>query len=379
MVTDLLTALSDVSVIIFDLLIYAQLIEFRKDTPLRRRLVYGGCGVIVVAYLLGTYVYGIPASTSMVMFMTAPSLLIFFLVSKYRDARFFLTFCFVDTVTLALAFFSRLTGIGFGAPGQVVGVALLMMVFIGIYRFGKPHFRRYRQLMEYTRTGWLAMMLSSAIIYVMLVALAAHPKPLMERKEYLPTYTLVCIAVLAHYTVVLIFIAKNKKLYDQRCQMERQQKWYRIAYWDVLTGVPNRASYMEYANELSHRYADDPQHQVSLSIIDLNDFKRINDQYGHTRGDEVLRDFAQKLTQVFFDEENRVFRIGGDEFAVVSVGVGEDALARRFGELRAACREICDFSMGCCEVKGDENNAFEKAFERADHRMYEDKRARMAQ
>ena len=124
---ELLVAVSDISVVIFDLLIYAELIEFRKDTVLRRVLVYGMCGIIVLAYLLGTYAFGIPASKAMVIFMSIPSLLLFFLVSKYRDARFFLTFCFVDTVPLILGFFSRCLGILFSSWGQAAGIIFLLV------------------------------------------------------------------------------------------------------------------------------------------------------------------------------------------------------------------------------------------------------------
>lgn len=374
---EIFTVLNDLIVIIFDLLIYAQMIEFRKNTAGTRRLVYGACGIIVIAYMLGTYVFGIPASVGTVVFMSVPSLVIFFLASKYRDSRFFLTFCFVDTVSLAIGFFARWLGIEFGTWGQAVGFAALIVVFSGIYSVGKPHFKKYRMLMEYTQRGWFAMMISAALTYVMMAALAAYPKPLVERLEYLPVYGLVCVAVLAHYAVMLMSIFKNKKLFDQHQQMERQQKWYHIAYWDALTGAPNRAAYEEYVNDLARRCEAERNMVISIAVLDLDGFKEINDRWGHTRGDEILKDFAKHLMEFFSGQENRVFRIGGDEFAVISEGIEEDALIRRFEALRAEKWEICAFSMGCSGVKTEENNAIEHAFDRADHRMYDEKRTKM--
>jgi len=374
---EIFTILNDLIVIIFDLLIYAQMIEFRKNTAGTRRLVYGACGIIVIAYMLGTYVFGIPASVGTVVFMSVPSLVIFFLASKYRDSRFFLTFCFVDTVSLAIGFFARWLGIEFGTWGQAVGFAALIVVFIGIYSVGKPHFKKYRMLMEYTQRGWFAMMISAALTYVMLVGLAAYPKPLVERMEYLPVYGMVCIVVIAHYAVMLMSISKNKKLFDQHRQMERQQKWYHIAYWDALTGAPNRAAYAEYVNDLERRCEQERDTLVSIAVLDLDGFKEINDCRGHTYGDEILKDFAKRLMEFFSGQENRVFRIGGDEFAVIALDAGRDALIHRFEELRAANPDICAFSVGCSEVKTEENNAIEHAFERADKRMYDEKRTKM--
>jgi diguanylate cyclase len=83
---------------------------------------------------------------------------------------------------------------------------------------------------------------------------------------------------------------------------------------DVLTGLPNRRAFEErLAVEISraHRY----DQALSLCLLDLDGFKRLNDRYGHMAGDEVLRGVARLI------DESRVaddaFRIGGDEFAIL--------------------------------------------------------------
>ena len=66
--SDVFAVLTDVAVIFFDLLIYSMIFELKKKTPLYRVLMYGGCGVILLFYFLGVYVWGIPASLAAAMF-----------------------------------------------------------------------------------------------------------------------------------------------------------------------------------------------------------------------------------------------------------------------------------------------------------------------
>lgn len=81
-----------------------------------------------------------------------------------------------------------------------------------------------------------------------------------------------------------------------------------LAYTDSLTGLPNRRLFMEYLESKIHN-----KEQISLIVIDLDDFKRINDHYGHQIGDKLLRHFASLLQQQT-RITGTVARVGGDEF-----------------------------------------------------------------
>ncbi len=85
------------------------------------------------------------------------------------------------------------------------------------------------------------------------------------------------------------------------------------AYLDVLTGILNRQGFVRFANEHLHQNADG---QCMAAIIDIDDFKFINDFYGHNVGDVALQRLANDLTN-FFGAANIVGRTGGDEFCVM--------------------------------------------------------------
>jgi diguanylate cyclase (GGDEF)-like protein/PAS domain S-box-containing protein len=103
-----------------------------------------------------------------------------------------------------------------------------------------------------------------------------------------------------------------------RKKAERQLN--QIAHYDQLTGLPNRVSLKnELTNLLS---ADEPQRRHSIALFDLDGFKDVNDNDGHSTGDELLVEVARRLNRVA-GEAGRVYRLGGDEFVVVVPDCGD--------------------------------------------------------
>jgi diguanylate cyclase len=95
----------------------------------------------------------------------------------------------------------------------------------------------------------------------------------------------------------------------------------RLAYFDTLTGLPNRQRCIEAAERLFAEAAITRQ-QVAIIYVDLNSFKRVNDTFGHTVGDAVLKSVAARLQRALapFQSANHsvsVARFGGDEFVVL--------------------------------------------------------------
>ncbi|MGH1487232.1 MAG: diguanylate cyclase domain-containing protein [Cellvibrionaceae bacterium] len=93
-----------------------------------------------------------------------------------------------------------------------------------------------------------------------------------------------------------------------------------LIHHDHLTSLPNRVLFQ---NRLRHaiRIAEREEDQFALLLIDLNNFKEINDIYGHDAGDIFLKEFSQRLNNTL-DKKGFTARVGDDEFAVILKGLG---------------------------------------------------------
>ena len=114
-----------------------------------------------------------------------------------------------------------------------------------------------------------------------------------------------------------------------------QQKIYRMAYSDSLTGLANRVGFYEKL-EKTVLEAEETDSPFTVMYIDADDFKGVNDYYGHNYGDEYLVKLAQHLNCAV-GSEHCIARLGGDEFCVIVTGSDAkeiDALAGRILSLR---------------------------------------------
>lgn len=140
---------------------------------------------------------------------------------------------------------------------------------------------------------------------------------------------------------------------------------------DILTGVMNRNEMNNYVDKLS---LDSNKCGTSVGVIfaDLNGLKRVNDDYGHSSGDTLLKNAAKALEEVFDADE--IFRAGGDEFTIIATGITEEELVKRAEAIREVSGKydhVC-FAIGLCY--DDDKSNVRHALRTADERMYEDKR-----
>src|SRR5688572_2491286 len=156
-----------------------------------------------------------------------------------------------------------------------------------------------------------------------------------------------------------------------------------LADLDALTGLHNRRYFHEtLAREVAraHRYS----RSLALIILDLDDFKAINDEIGHLAGDSVLADAAARIRDVVRSADIAC-RVGGDEFAVVlpeSLAADADQLYRRIQHsvgarpIAAGTTRIV-FSAGVAELRRDDDAV--SFFQRADEALYRAKERGKAQ
>jgi diguanylate cyclase (GGDEF)-like protein len=144
------------------------------------------------------------------------------------------------------------------------------------------------------------------------------------------------------------------------------------AYIDALTEIPNRRSFMTRANQQLNTVPRENDHY--LAMVDIDNFKKVNDVYGHDIGDEVLKRIAQDIKSVMSDYEYA--RLGGEEFAIYLAGVRHEDVEALAGELCRVVREQptshpVTISIGLARVlDGDTLN---QALVKADEALYESK------
>lgn len=126
-------------------------------------------------------------------------------------------------------------------------------------------------------------------------------------------------------------------LRDVTSEVLAQEKIERLAYFDTLTGLPNRRLLRDRFDQIVLRSARSRQFSALL-FIDVDDFKVINDTYGHDIGDDYLLEISRRL-RTCIREEDSVGRFGGDEFVVLCANLGLTAAIARDG-VQAICEKL---------------------------------------
>ncbi len=177
-------------------------------------------------------------------------------------------------------------------------------------------------------------------------------------------------ALAAHATVALSKARAIERL--KRAAEERQYE----AMHDPLTGLPNRRAFTQAVEAAMAR-----GREGAVLLLDLDDFKDVNDTLGHTAGDALLRVTGTRLDQ---ESPGLVARLGGDEFAVLLVDGGLDAAVEVAHRLRAAVTLpvplsdvdlITSASFGVAELAGSAQSS-DDLLAQADVAMYAAKEAR---
>lgn len=110
---------------------------------------------------------------------------------------------------------------------------------------------------------------------------------------------------------------------DISMQKQNEERIRQLAYYDSLTGLPNRRLFID-RMERAIAQAKRQGQQLAVLFIDLDHFKRINDSLGHAAGDQFLRAVAQRL-QSTIRAQDTIARVGGDEFIALLTDIGKPA------------------------------------------------------
>lgn len=143
-----------------------------------------------------------------------------------------------------------------------------------------------------------------------------------------------------------------------------------MAHVDALTGIRNRLA-------LRHDYDSYQGHEVAVMMLDLNDFKVINDTRGHEEGDRILRETGKLLSDTFGNEH--CYRYGGDEFLVIVPDISEAEFREKLESMNRNTPAVDDastvgFSWGHVHAMLKGSDTLRTLISSADEKMYEAKR-----
>ncbi len=180
----------------------------------------------------------------------------------------------------------------------------------------------------------------------------------------------------------------TKKYDDSIAEKEKLlQKTFEMAVNDSLTGLYNRQYMQNYLLNLIKKAKRNKNEKFAVIFLDLDNFKYVNDNFGHNKGDEVLKKVANILKNSF-REYDLVSRYGGDEFVVIVESPFVEILDKLEERLRNAVKEEfknlgISISIGFSYFPNDinynlenEEEIIKKLLNIADNRMYENKRKR---
>jgi diguanylate cyclase (GGDEF)-like protein len=245
------------------------------------------------------------------------------------------------------------------------------------------------QLRKVERRDWwlwvvaivVMLLLTGAVLSMSFPGLIATDDPVFQQSMDAAVRGLVGLVLLFN----IYSIYQQMTIKATRRQLSEQlllaQQFYKQATTDPLTGLANRRTAEE---NLGRELARARRRKAPLTVVafDLNNFKQINDRYGHSAGDMVLCAFAQKLMYRRRGED-MVVRMGGDEFLLLLPECPADQVPLLLARLNPCevnfqgVRLPVEFSSGATTYVPPETAA--QFLERADQALYADKRARKAE
>ena len=174
-------------------------------------------------------------------------------------------------------------------------------------------------------------------------------------------------------------IAKDTEISSMKAYVQKMDV---LAYRDSLTGSGNKAAYEKAVKRLDW---DILAGNASFAIVmaDLNYLKRINDNYGHDKGNEYIKKMHRMISSAF--QKSPIFRIGGDEFLIVVQDEEMDRCPELISQVKAEMQTLMEnkslepwerisTAFGCAVYEKGRDTSVEDVFRRADEAMYQDKR-----
>ncbi len=220
-------------------------------------------------------------------------------------------------------------------------------------------------------TGWeLAVLIQESVILDQIHGISERN---IRNSRNQIIFTLVAVLLLATVLLLEFRALTRHKLEEEK---ENSRALHKMANTDSLTGVRNKHAYTENGAALNQQIQNKEIQKLAVIVCDINRLKEVNDTQGHAAGDKLIKDACALICEQF--SHGAVFRIGGDEFAVILKDRGFDSMTEDINEFNRIVEANNQegsvvVSIGWSILEPDDHNLSD-IFERADQMMYERKK-----
>ena len=247
--------------------------------------------------------------------------------------------------------------------------AIIILMHLFVYNV---LIHKYKAAKNFFTTGWWKIII--VLILFLIQFLNQYAFNIVDKTSALNLlFDFIIFSIIFNATLIIIFdsvkfVSKiNKKTYENNILKD-------IANKDILTNMQNRLAYISYTKEKINNQTNDNSSFIFV-MLDIDNFKNINDTRGHAEGDKILKLVGSNIIEYFDDPNCHSYRIGGDEFVLLIENTPLADVQENMTKFNQKLQNNNNvtISFGCCIVDFNNKNPFEVAYKKADLIMYNNK------
>ncbi|PCC97492.1 sensor domain-containing diguanylate cyclase [Halopseudomonas pelagia] len=330
--------------------------------------------VIGAAWMAGQYNASAPQAASHVILGVVLQLSIFAMLKSGLNLRFKDPSLTSPQIIVAMLLLTYLLAFSGEFRGSLIMVYPIILLF-GVFQLSRSAFFYHAAL--------ALLLYSGLIVYNTLTDRNTQPLSV----HMLEWFVLACfLAWLSFFCTYIRELRERLQRRHNTLQLHQETlkgmmgQLQNLADTDSLTGLTNRRFFLKEAQRRINLLG--PLNKLGIALIDLDNFKRINDCHGHATGDEVLQGFARLASKSLRDQD-MIARFGGEEFILLLNNADLATLHQCVDRLRNAFAstqfeglpegEHCTFSAGLCLIAAEQD--LEARIHQADEALYRAKEA----
>lgn len=208
--------------------------------------------------------------TIILLSLSLPSLIVFWILAKNRDGRFFFTFCFVDTVVLEVIYTTQIIDF-FLTPENNISMFILRLIILPLLEWltFKKLRLKYIDVQRKTKNGWTVFAIVGGLFYILMTLSVTQPTAITSRLEYLPSVILLFILIPVIYINIITTLRQQQKMYE----MMEQKNIVHLQVHNMTNRIEELAAADERFREERHNY----RHKMKTiaSLIETKQYEEL--------------------------------------------------------------------------------------------------------